>query len=315
MLAAGRVMFVPSRTLERARHDQPAAESARAPGRPARSPSSTPRRPCRRCRSTWRARLRLLRLVRPQGVRADRHRRPARPARAARGDAAVPRRGRHDLQRGLRHLDLERAALEVRGRHLADRRGRRTSARRSTTSAHSTWTGDRLTEAELTAYALDRLGEVPGPPRARTARRRAPRRGDLLRHRGHPPPRHRRDLRPRGGLHPRRSPLRPAAHAAPRRAGDRARLVRRLQHPRRGGPLPWTRSAARARCSSCSRAGGARTWPACRAPTVSHTSASRWRWPRPPLCCCGQATAGSPSTTTRSGGSRSRRPTTTSACC
>ena len=43
-----------------------------------------------------RDRRRLLRLDRPQGLRADRRRRPARPPRDARGDAAVPRRRRHD---------------------------------------------------------------------------------------------------------------------------------------------------------------------------------------------------------------------------
>ena len=117
--------------LERARHDQPGRgdrRRARAAGR------GDPRR--RRAGGAAaagrpeRARRRLLRLDRPQGARPDRHRRAARPPRAARGDAAVPRRRPHDLARRARELDLERAALEVRGRHVADRRGRRPRRRR-----------------------------------------------------------------------------------------------------------------------------------------------------------------------------------------
>ena len=53
----------------------------------------------------------------------------ARAARAAEGDAAVPRRRPHDLPRRARALHLERAALEVRGRHQRDRRGDRARRR------------------------------------------------------------------------------------------------------------------------------------------------------------------------------------------
>ena len=48
----------------------------------------------------------------------------ARP-RAARGDAAVPRRRRDDPRRPQRRLHDQRGAVEVRGGHAADRRGRR----------------------------------------------------------------------------------------------------------------------------------------------------------------------------------------------
>ena len=44
---------------------------------------------------------------------------------AARGDAAVPRRRRHDRVGDVREVDLERAALQVRGGHAAHRRGDR----------------------------------------------------------------------------------------------------------------------------------------------------------------------------------------------
>ena len=79
-----------------------------------------------------------------------------------RGDAALPRRRRHDRHGRARALDLERAALEVRGRHLADGRGRRASAPRSTTSPTSAWRTCARTSSELTAYALERLPEVEG---------------------------------------------------------------------------------------------------------------------------------------------------------
>ena len=110
--------------LQRARHDQPGRGDRRRARAAGAVSWSTARRLCRRCRSTWRDRRRLLRLDRAQGARAP-PRAAARPARAAPGDAAVPRRRPHDLARRARALDLERAALEVRGRHQRDRRGDR----------------------------------------------------------------------------------------------------------------------------------------------------------------------------------------------
>ena len=62
------------------------------------------------------------------------------PAGAAGGDAAVPGRRRDDPRRPPRRLDLERHPVEVRGRHPADRRGRRAWAPPSTTSRRSAWT-------------------------------------------------------------------------------------------------------------------------------------------------------------------------------
>ncbi len=73
-------------------------------------------------------------------------------------------------------------------------------------------------EREITAYALERLAEVPGlrvfgPPR----RPRAPRPG-LLRAGGRPRPRRLRDPRPPRRRGPRRPPLRPGADGPPRGA-------------------------------------------------------------------------------------------------
>ena len=68
------------------------------------------------------ARRRLLRLHRPQGLRPDRHRRALRAGSGARGDAAVPRRRRHDSHGDVRGQHLERPAVQVRGRHAEHRR-------------------------------------------------------------------------------------------------------------------------------------------------------------------------------------------------
>ncbi len=67
----------------------------------------------------------LLRLDGPQGAGADGHRRAARARGAARANAAVPDGRGHDRVGGLRVGDVERAAVQVRGGHAADRRGGR----------------------------------------------------------------------------------------------------------------------------------------------------------------------------------------------
>ena len=86
----------------------------------------------------------------------------ARPARAPGGDAPVPRRRPHDLPRRARALDLERAAVEVRGRHLRDRRGGRARRPRWTTWPRSAWRTCAPTSATSPRYALERLPEVDG---------------------------------------------------------------------------------------------------------------------------------------------------------
>ena len=71
-------------------------------------------------------------------------------------------------------------------------------------------------EREITAYALAALAEVPGLRVFGPPAERGPRRPGLVRARGRPRPRRRRDPRPPRRRRPRRPPLRPAADAAPR---------------------------------------------------------------------------------------------------
>ena len=107
----------------------------------------------------------------------------------------------------------------------------------------------RAHERELTAYALERLPEVDGltlygPPEHRPARRRG-----AVHDRGDAPARHRRAVRPRGGLRPRRPPLRPAADARARRAAPR-RAPRSTSTTRARTWTGWcTRCTAPARSS------------------------------------------------------------------
>ncbi len=76
-----------------------------------------------------RAGLRLLRLHRPQDARPDRYRRPVGPGIVARRHADLPRRRRDDPRRPAGRFHGQRAAVEVRGRHPAHRRGGRAGRR------------------------------------------------------------------------------------------------------------------------------------------------------------------------------------------
>ena len=116
--------------LERARHDQP-GRGDRPPGPRRRRAGADRRRPggAAAAGRPRRDRRRLLRLDGAQGARPDRRRRAARPRRAARADAAIPLRRRHDRDGRGAALDLERAAVEVRGGNLDDRPGRRSRRR------------------------------------------------------------------------------------------------------------------------------------------------------------------------------------------
>ena len=69
--------------------------------------------------------------------------------------------------------DLERPAVEVRGRHAAGRRGRRPRRGGRLPRAALGMERVRAHELELTAYALERLAEVPGLQRLRSGGRRA----------------------------------------------------------------------------------------------------------------------------------------------
>ena len=127
--------------LERARHDPPGRRDRRAGARRGRGVFGG-RRPGGAAHAGRRRgdRRRLLRVDRPQGARADGDRRAARPARDPRVDGAVPDRRRHDRLGRLPVGHLERAAVQVRGRHPADRRGRRAGRGRRVPVCGSAWT-------------------------------------------------------------------------------------------------------------------------------------------------------------------------------
>ena len=156
------------------------------------------------------ARLRLLRVLRPQAVRPDRHRRALRQGGAARRDAAVPGRRRHDPLGHLREDDLQRAAVQVRGRHAEHRRRHRARRGASTTStaigldaiaAHEQRAARRTRPTRCSAIA----GRAADRHGAREGRRPVVRAG------GRPPARHRHDPRPA-----RASPSAPAITARSR---------------------------------------------------------------------------------------------------
>ncbi len=182
----------PGPRLKRARHDQP--------GRGDHTPRS-----CRRRRGADRRdpggpaaagrpardRRGLLRLDRPQGLRADRDRSAARAACAARGDASVHRRRPHDPHGRGERVDLDRPAVEVRGRNLADRRGDRARGRRRLAERNRAGARSRARAgADGRGARAAELGG-PGASRARSACRGRPRRTRLVHARGCPSPRHR----------------------------------------------------------------------------------------------------------------------------
>ena len=95
------------------------------------------------------------------------------PGRAAPGDGAVHDRRPHDQLRPRRQDDVGRAAAQVRGGHGADRRGVGLGAAIDYLEAIGL-DAIEAHEHELAAYALGRLGEVPGiklygPPAERRA--------------------------------------------------------------------------------------------------------------------------------------------------
>ncbi len=149
---------------KRSRHDQPGRRDlvhraqqgrrARADRRRAGG-AAAGRRPDR-------DRRRLLCVDRAQGARSDRRGRAPRARRAARADAAVPCRGGHDRDGRGAALDLERAALEVRGGDLDDRPGDRARGGDRLPRCARDGTGARACEHALTAYALERLRGLAG---------------------------------------------------------------------------------------------------------------------------------------------------------
>ena len=124
-----------------------------------------------------------------------------------------------------------RAAVEVRGGHVAVSSRRPASARPSSGSTRSAWRRSARTSTRSCAYALERARRGARADDLRPGRR-APRLARLVRARRRPPARRRRDPRPPQRLRARRPPLRAAADAPPRRPRDDARELRRAHHAR-----------------------------------------------------------------------------------
>ena len=221
------------RDVERARHDQrhPAARRSGARRRRARARRRRPGGPPPAVDVQALGR-RLRRLHRPQDARPHRHRRPVGPRGAARGDAAVPRRRRDDPRRPRRRVHHERAAVEVRGRHDADRRGESGSAPRSTTCRASGMDAVRAHELELTGYALRHArGALRGTALDLRARPTSTRRGGAISFLfdGHPRARHLAGARRGRRVRPGGPPLRQAPDAGAGRARHHPGLLLRLQ--------------------------------------------------------------------------------------
>ena len=145
--------------------------------------------------------------------------------------AAVSGRRRHDQ---LGHLRADDATTRCR---TSSRRARRTSPAPSALAAAleyvwtpSVSTGSQRTSTICSPTAPAALAGMPGLRLTGTAAREGRHPG--VRPRRRAPARHRHDSRPRGRGDPHRSSLLPAADGPPRRAGDRARVARALQHAR-----------------------------------------------------------------------------------
>ncbi len=149
---------------------------------------------------------------------------------------------------------LDRPAVEVRGRHVADRRGDRARRRGRLDPGARDERDPRARAGAGRRTRCSGCAEVPGLTIHGPAERRRPRRAGLVLARGRPPARHRGDPRARRRVRARRPPLRPAADAPAGRGGHHARVVRGPQlRPRRGpadrGPDDGSRRTA-ARLSS-----------------------------------------------------------------
>ena len=179
-------------------------------------------------------RLRLPRLLRPQDARSDRERRTVR-RRPSSSRRWTPVRRRRDDPRGLpRPLHLERRALQVRGRHHADRPADRTRRRGRLPRRRWAWTrcartrrrsrGTRWTDCSAAGATVYGPKDVADRGGAVSFWYTDVHPHDLAHGRSNE----------RGRRDPCRSPLRAARDAAVRRARHRACLVLRLQHQGRG---------------------------------------------------------------------------------
>ena len=176
-------------------------------------------------------------------------------ARAARGDAAVPRRRRDDHRRPPRRLHAQRGAVEVRGRHAADRRGGRLRRRRRLPRHGSAWTPSARTRCAHRATRSTRCSERFGDRLTIYGPLDTAVRGGAVSFlfERHPRPRHLPGARRGRRLRPGRPPLRQAADARARRPRHHPGVVLRLQRrSRRRRPRRRARRAPRS--SSLSRA-------------------------------------------------------------
>ena len=210
--------------------------SSRAPTPPARSCWSTARNRCRTCRSTCRRSTSTScavsghKMCAPTGIGFLYGKR-------ALLEAMPPFLTGGDMIRKVAYetTDVQRTAVEVRGRHEQHRRRDRVRRRRRLPRATSAWTGSASTRSRLTALRARALCApfeprglaIYGPARAEDRARR-----DLVQLRRHPRARSRLDPRPGGRLRPRRPPLHDAADGQDGLARDRARLVLPLQRPK-----------------------------------------------------------------------------------
>ena len=237
--------------VQHARHDQPGRRDRRAARtRSARSSSSTPRRPRRSCRSTCVAD------AAPTSSPSPATRSSARPASACSGvarelldaAAAVPRWRRDDRDRHDGALDVRRDPAQVRGRHAADRRGRRPRCRGRLPRPHRHGRDPRATSRRSpatpsTGLAIGARRDGPRPAR----RRRSAGERSRFELDGRAPARHRAGARLARHRRARRPPLRQAGARALRRAGAR-RGCRRTSTRRRPRSTRWSRACNYTRC-------------------------------------------------------------------
>ncbi len=172
-------------------------------------------------------------LLRPQALRPDRHRRALRQGASCSTDMP-PYQGGGEMIASVTFDEtrLQEAAAPLRGRHAADRRGDRAWRRHRLPERASGLRTHRRPRARAARLRDARLERDPGPAHHR---HRAGKGGDrFVRHGWRASARHRHHPRSGRGRRPRRTSLRAAGDGALRRAGDGARVVRALQHRRRG---------------------------------------------------------------------------------
>ena len=219
--------------VERARHDQPRRRARRARPRRRRR-GARGRRAGRAAPASRRPGDRLPTSTRSPATRCAARRAPASSTgrrRCLEADAAVPGRRRHDRVGHLREDDLQRAAVQVRGRARRTLPASSASARRSSTSSGLDREAARAHEDRLLEYADGAGGGRARHAAARPSAREVER--AVVRHGRRASPRHRHGPRHRRRRHPHRAALRAAGHGPLRRARDGAGVDRVLQHARR----------------------------------------------------------------------------------